>query len=116
MRAHAAAVCTERLSDRTLSADRQLQTHWPKGRVGLPTRQVEDRQSSTKQTLKRSARNGARCGYAGRWGVQLPPSTQSHDPARCKVTTSENRGNRKKVLGDTETAAGRQCPDDLVTS
>jgi hypothetical protein len=30
------------------------------------------------------------------------------------MTTSENRGNRKKVLGDTETAAGRQCPDDLL--
>jgi hypothetical protein len=72
MRAHAAAVCTERLSDRTLSADRQLQTHWPQGRAGLPTRQVEDRQSSTEQTLKPHASNRAGAATLGAGGCNSP--------------------------------------------
>jgi hypothetical protein len=43
--AHAAAACPQRLiSLRALRADRQLQTHRPKGHAGLPIRQVEDSQ------------------------------------------------------------------------
>jgi hypothetical protein len=47
-------------------------THWPTGRAGLPTRQVEDRQSSTKQTLKPHASNRAGAATLGAGGCNSP--------------------------------------------
>jgi len=51
-----------------------------------------------------------------RWalGGATPPFDPIARPRSLQHATSESRGNRKKVLGDTETAAGRQCPDDLL--
>ena len=84
-------------------ADCHLQTTRPKGHAGSPIQQVEDRQSSTEQTLKRSASNRARCATTGAGGCN----------PRLRPNPPEGIDLRGRMLGDTKTALGRQCPNVL---
>lgn len=77
--------------------------HTAERHAGSPIQQRPGRQPGLEQTLKRSASNRARCATTGAGGCN----------PRLRPNPSEGIDLRGRMLGDTETALGRQCPNVL---
>ena len=78
--------------------------HTAERHAGSPIQQRPGRQPGIEQTLKRSASNRARCATTGAGGCN------SH----LRPNPPEGIDLRGCMLGDTETALGRQCPNVLL--
>ena len=75
--------------------------HTAERHAGSPIQQRPGRQPGIEQTLKRSASNRARCATTGAGGCN----------PRLRPNPPEGIDLRGRMLGDTETALGRQCPN-----
>lgn len=97
---------------RVFRAERQLQTHWPKGHAGPPVQHVEDRQSSTEQTLKPHASNRAGAATLGARGCNSPVR-----PNRTSPLAATSRPARAGAIGQRRWATMKrhQAGNGLMT-